>query len=49
MQEGGDNGVPPSPEQRVSVSPAPGLAPAHWVRRLIHTIHQARARGAHPY
>ena len=47
--EGGDDGVPPPPEQRTSVSPALGLAPAHWVWRLICTIHQARARGACSY
>ena len=29
VQEGGDHGVPPVPEQRASISPAPGLAPAH--------------------
>ena len=49
VQEGGNNGVPPPPEQRASVSPALGLAPAHWVRRSIHTIHQARVRGVCPY
>ena len=49
VQEGGNNGVSPLPEQRISVSPALGLAPAHWVRRSIHTICQARARGVHPY
>ena len=49
VQEGGDNGVPPPPEQRALASPAPGLAPAHWVRRSICTICQARVRGAHPY
>ena len=32
-----------------SVSPALGLAHAHWVRRLICTIHQARARVVCPY
>ena len=37
VQEEGDNGVSPPPEQRASISPAPGLAPAHWVRRLIRT------------
>ena len=49
MQEGGDDGVPPPPEQRASLSPARGLAPAHWVRRSIRTIRQVRARGARPY
>ena len=49
VQEGGNDGVPPPPEQRASASPALGLAPAHWVRRSICTIHQVRARGAHPY
>ena len=49
VQERGDDGVPPSPEQRASVSPALGLAPAHWVRRLICTIRQARAREVCPY
>ena len=49
VQEGGNDGVPPPPEQRASISPAPGLAPAHWVRRSICTIRQARARGARPY
>ena len=49
VQEGGDDGVPPPPEQTASVSPALGLAPVHWVRRLIHTICQARARGACPH
>ena len=49
VQEGGNNGVSPVPEQRASISPAPDLVSAHWVRRLIHTIHQARAKGVHPY
>ena len=49
MQEGGEDGVPPLPEQRASLSPALGLAPTHWVRRSICTIHQARVRGACSY
>ena len=48
VQEG-DDGVPPPPEQRAFVSPALGLAPVHWIRRLMCTIRQARARGVHPY
>ena len=35
--------------QRASASPVSGLVPAHWVRRSIHTIHQARAREACSY
>ena len=49
VQEGGNNGVPPVSEQRASVSPALGLAPANWIRRLLCTVSQARARGVHPY
>ena len=36
--QGGNDGVPPVPEQRASISPVPGLAPAHWIRRLICII-----------
>ena len=32
-----------------SVSPAPGMAPAHWVRRSICTICQVRVRGVCSY
>ena len=49
VQEGGNNEIPPVPEQRASLSPALGLAPAHLVRRSIRTICQVRVRGAHPY
>ena len=49
VQEGGDDGVPPPPEQRASISPALDLAPAHWARRSICTICQARAKGVRPY